>query len=320
MTLNRKIKLFTIILGLLAAVAPVGSSSAAEYPSKPLTLMIGYKAGGGTDAIGRVIAKVLTRELGQQVKVINKPGAGGGIAAMSLKKSKPDGYTMMVTATTTFAFGPHLNKKLKYTVDDFSYAGILVDFQPGFVASSKAPYNNMKEFIAYAKANPGVKYASFSPGTKMIMELVAKREKLDIKYVPVKGGAGMVNLLLGGNIDVAFSGGIHARFPDKMKLIGASSSARHAKNSHVPTFQESGIAFSGNMMGILVLPKNTPRAAVKRLEAALKSASLDPDVKKLTGKMSFPIVFRGAEQTTKEMHTQWNEYGNLVKETGFQAK
>ena len=308
---------------MAATVAIPGFSAmgqAAEYPSRPITLIIGYKAGGGTDTVGRVMAKAMGKALGQQTNVVNKPGAGGGVAAMKVMRAKADGYTLLMDPSSSITFGPLLNTKLRYTPADFVYAGMMSAFQPGLVAPMSAPYNNLTEFVAWAKKNPGAKYATLSPGSRMVMEVIAKAKGLRINYVPVKGGAGMLNVVLGKQVDIAYTGGIHTRHPDTIKLIVSSMSERHPSAPNVPTLIEDGINVTTNAMTTVAAPLGTSPKIIAKLEAAMLVASKDPALLKILSKVKFPLFYRNAADATKEMQAQWVSYQALVKSTGYKAK
>ncbi len=303
----------------LSGVIAASSGAMAEYPEKPITMFIGYKAGGGTDTVGRVIAKILGEELGQQVNVVNKPGAGGGIAVMTVKGADADGYTLLMNPSGTITTAPQINKNLTYTANDFDYIGMATAFQIGLVAPAGRPYNDMAGFVAWAKENPGAKYATLNPASKMVMDYLAVKEGLDINYVPVKGGAGMINVVLGDQVDIGYSGGIHQRHPDQIKLVGALSSERHAKAPNVPTFQESGYPLVINMMTTLVAPKGTPADVLAKLEAALAAVVVQPDLISISEKIGAPITYKNAADTTAEMNAQWDAFAEMVKVTGYSA-
>lgn len=292
----------------------------AEYPTKPITMLIGYRAGGGTDVLGRVLANIMTRELKQQVNVVNKAGAGGGVAAMLIKQSDPDGYMINLAASDSLNWHPLLSKDLKYDIDDFEYAGMLTLYQQGLIAPMKSPYNNMKEFIKYSKANPGLKYAHFNPGSKLIMEYIAKIKGLQIRYVPAKGGSECAQLIIGNQVDLSYSGGIHARYPGQIKLIAAATSTRHPGNPDVPTLMELGIPISTDTLTTLTLPKGTPKDILAKLEETLRIASTDPELIKISTRLKYPIAFKTAKEAYDLLAKQLVQYKELVKTTGFKIK
>jgi tripartite-type tricarboxylate transporter receptor subunit TctC len=308
-----------IAIGIGSALIS-GAAMAADWPTKPVTLYIGYKAGGGTDTVGRVFARVLGRELGQQVNVVNKPGAGGGVASMSVARAKPDGYTLLMNPSSSITANPHVTKKVKVKPEDFEYAGMLTAYQPALVAPSSAPFNNFEEFVAYAKKNPGVKYAALNPFARMTMQVIAKEKGLDIRTVPVKGGAGMLAVVLGEQVQIAYSGGIHSRHPNKIKAIVPLTSDRQPATPDMPTLAEQGIPVEANAMTTLLAPKGTPDAIMNKLAAAIKVASEDPMILDISKKTMFPIFYRDREAAMAEMVKQWAAYKSVVESTGYIAK
>jgi tripartite-type tricarboxylate transporter receptor subunit TctC len=308
-----------IALGVATALV-AGTAVAADYPNRPVTLYIGYKAGGGTDTVGRVFARVLGRELGQQVNVVNKSGAGGGVASMSVARAKPDGYTLLMNPSSSITANPHVTKKVKVKPEDFEYAGMLTAYQPALVAPIDAPFNNFEEFVAYAKKNPGVKYAALNPFARMTMQVIANQKSLKVSIVPVKGGAGMLAVVLGGQVQLAYSGGIHSRHPGKIKAIVPLTSDRQPATPDMPTLAEQGVPVEANAMTTLLAPKGTPDAIMDKLAAALKVASADPTILDISKKTMFPIFYRDRTAAMAEMKKQWKAYKKVVDSTGYVAK
>ncbi len=292
-----------------------GSFAYADYPEKPITLYIGFKAGGGTDAVGRVLAKVLTKELGQQVNIVNKPGAGGCVAAMHVAKMPADGYNLVMDPSNSISWEPHTTSKCTIKVSDFDYLGMIAQFNFGLVAHSSAPYNSIEEFIDWAKGRT-VSYVLLSPGTKALMKYIAAEKDLKVNYVPAKGGADMINLILGKQVDLSFSGGIHARHPDKIKLIASVASFRHQADPNIKTLKESGINIEASGYHTVAGPKGIPADIISKIEAAMKVASTDATLKDISKKTKFPIVYKTSKEATAEMNAQWKSYGDLTEVTG----
>jgi tripartite-type tricarboxylate transporter receptor subunit TctC len=311
------VKVLVVVAAFLfAASTPV----LAEYPDRPITMYIGYKAGGGTDTVGRVLAKAMGSVLGKQINVVNKPGAGGGISTMAVIKAKADGYTILLNPSLVFTFTPQVNKKLTYESNDLDYVGTLNAYQVGLVASADASYNDLSELIEYAKAKSGTTYATMNPPSEVTINYITKKSGIKINKVPVKGGAGMVQVILGNQVDFSYSGGIHQRYPGKIKLIAALSTERHAAFPDVPTATEQGYPISFDTFTTLAVPKGTPQEVIAKLENAMKAASTDPNVLKLSEKIKFPMSYRSAEETKVEMGLQWSNFVNLLKEVGYKAK
>ncbi len=314
------LKTTLIAAGTAAALISSGIAVAQEWPTKPVTMFIGYKAGGGTDTVGRVFAKVLSRELGQQVNVVNKPGAGGGVAAMQVARAKSDGYTIMMLPTTSVTINPHISSKVRVTPDDFEYAGMLTAFQSALVAPADAPFNNWQEFLAHGKKVGTVKYAALHPYSRVIGSFIEKQTGIKMNTVPVKGGAGMLTVVLGKQVDLAFSGGIHTRHPDKIKVIIPLTTERQPATPNMKTLKEEGIGLISDGMTTIFAPKGTPDAIMDKLAAAVKVASSDPLVLDISKKTLFPIFYRDREGAKKEMMHQWVNYEKIIKESGWVKK
>jgi tripartite-type tricarboxylate transporter receptor subunit TctC len=282
-----------------AALGLSGFAQAADWPTQPVTMLIGYKAGGGTDTKGRVLAKVLSRELGQRVNVINRPGGGQAVALESFKSHAPDGSMFFFGAVSGITFNPQINSALKFTSADYDYAGALTEFQVSMVAPQDRPYDDVKGLIAYAKEKGGIKYASLSPQAKIMMQAIAKQEGIKVDYIPTKGGRGMVQLILSNQVDFAYSGGIQSRYPGKIKTLAATSSARLGNYPNTPTLDELGYkGVAVDAPTVVAFPKGTDAAIIKKMEAALKVASTDPAMIKISEAIKMPIVYKTAEQAS----------------------
>ena len=311
---------------LCAAIAGTflhsGGAMAADvdYPTKPITMYIGYKAGGGTDTVGRVFAQFLARELGQQVNVVNQSGAGGGVAAMKVSRAKPDGYTLLFNPSSAVTAGPHITKNITVRIKDFEYAGTLAAFQGAIVSPKDAPYSNYKEFVAFAKKQGNVDYATISPFARMAMQVIAEKEGFQVNYVPAKGSADTMSMLMGKQIEVAYSGGVHARYPDEIKTVIPISRKRQPGSPDLPTLMENGVDISVDSQMLISAPKGTPDSIMNKLEKAVKAASEDESVKDIAQKMLYPIDFNGRADTLEEMKRQWQGYGQMVEVTGFKSK
>ena len=290
----------TGIAAALFALCAALPASATDWPTGPVTMLIGYKAGGGTDTKGRVLAKILSRELGQQVNVINRPGGGQAVALEGFKNEAPNGDMFFFGAVTGMTLNPQINSALQFTADDYVYAGGLTEFQVSMVAPGDAPFDDMAGLVAYAKEKGKIKYASLSPGAKIIMQAIARQSGLEVDYIPTKGGRGMVQLVLSGQVDFAYSGGIHARYPGKFKTIAAASTRRLGNYPDTETLIEAGYEGVGtDAPTVVAFPKGIDPAIVARMEAALKTASTDPDMIKITKAINMPIVYQTAAEASQ---------------------
>jgi tripartite-type tricarboxylate transporter receptor subunit TctC len=271
---------------LAAALLPL-AAAAQSYPDRPVTLIVPYTPGGQFDNHARLLAKHMSTLLGQSVVVENKPGAGTTLGAEFVARAKPDGYTLLMAGATMFTIAPHTFQSLRYKIEDFqTVSTINVLPMALFVNPAVLPVKDFKEFVAYAKANPGkVNYGTTGPGvaTHLLGELTKARVGIDIVPVHYKGtGPGMQDLL-GGRVQSMFDG-LLAHAPmvkeGKERVLGVSSEKRLPGAPEVPTFAEMGypeLAMS-SWAGIVV-PKGTPPAIVDRLQKAVDSAVNSDEVK-----------------------------------------
>lgn len=296
----------------VAAVIAGALPALAEYPEKPITLVIGYAAGGGTDTIARVVADEMSKALGQPVTAVNKPGAGGGIAAMQVMRSRPDGYTVLLDPSSSISLNPKLSDQQNFGPDDFDYVGMVAAFQTALVAPMDRPYDTLEEFVAWAKENPGATYAQINPGSAMSMDVIENTAGIETRRVPTKGGAGSMNSIISGQVDIGYSGGIHQRYTDEVKVLAPLVSTRSLTEPEKPTAQELGYPVVLNSNITLAVPKGTDPAIIEKLSAALETASGTDAVKSIGAKLSFPIEYFGAAAATEEMQKQDAAYDELI--------
>ncbi|MFC4667390.1 Bug family tripartite tricarboxylate transporter substrate binding protein [Seohaeicola nanhaiensis] len=300
----------------LAGLA-AGSALAGDYPDRPITMFVGYKAGGQTDLVGRGVARVLSEQLGVPVNVVNKPGGGGILAAHELQKAAPDGYTVLFHSNSVVNSEPFMLKRVTFKPDDFEYAGMITAYQVGLATQKDAPYDTVAEFVAWAKENPGFSFGSLSPTARMTMEVLAKQEGLDVNIVPLKGGGDMMNALLGNQVALVLSGGIHYKYPDQLKTIAALTTFRHPSAPDVETINEAGYQLGMDSRTTLMLPKGTPRAVLERLSNALKAAETDADFAKIVGAAEIPILYKDLDEATAEMQQSYESNKAIFEAAGI---
>jgi len=284
-----------VAAGLLAGTV----AQAQEYPSKPITLVIPYAAGGSTETMARVFSKSLATELGQPVLVRVRPGAGGAIGATEVAKSEPDGYTVIFTTSSSMMWPP-LTQDVEYDFDSFAFVAKITDYQQAIVAKADAPFNTMEELVAYSKDNT-LSYGDQSTLSRAFTDFIATQEGVEWNGIPTKGGGEMVPFLLGGKIDFAWSGGVHGRYGDTIKVLLSMNSGRLAASPDVPSIEEKyGISMPSQ--AILAVPAGTPadRIAIlaEKAEAAMENAEFQS---LMTEKLLFPLSFQGTEEVNEEL-------------------
>jgi tripartite-type tricarboxylate transporter receptor subunit TctC len=280
----------SVLIGSIAVFAAAHAATAAEYPSKPVTLVVPYKAGGSTETMAQVFSKALGRELDQKVIVKTRPGAGGAVGSTYVSKAAPDGYTIMFVALAGLTWDPLTKKGLEFDLDSFRYIAGVTEYQMAFISTPDQPYKSFAELIAYSKKGNALNVADQGGISKAFINYIAKKENIDWTPIPTRGGGEMVPFVLGGKVDFAYSGGVHGKYGDKMIVLASCLSGRLAASPEAPSIKESyGISMPGN--AVIVAPKGTPDAVAMKLEGAIQRAMNDADFTKILGKLKFPKKF-----------------------------
>jgi tripartite-type tricarboxylate transporter receptor subunit TctC len=311
---------FFLLFFLLASNAWAQS----DFPNKPVRLVVGFAAGGISDVFGRAIAIPLSKQLGQQVIVENKPGAGTTIAGDLIARSAPDGYTLWLQDITTHAINANLYTKLPYdTIKDFSYVAMVASTPLMLVVHPSTPAHNVRELIALLKANPG-KYSYGSSGNGTIVHLASEMLKssagVDALHVPYKGSNPATAAILGGEVTFVFSTmppAVSNMSSGKLRPLGVTTPKRSGAAPDVPTMIEAGLpGFEIVLYSGVLAPRGLDRAIVRRLNSefarAVQSAELQPVLQKIgvDAITMSPEEFEAA--TTREIA----KLGPVVKASG----
>jgi tripartite-type tricarboxylate transporter receptor subunit TctC len=295
--------LIALAAAVTAGAALLGADARAQsYPTKPVSLIVPFKAGGSTETMARLLAKAMSTSLGQNVIVKTRPGGGGAVGATFVAGAPADGHTIMFTTISSLTFDPMVNKEIKYTTDSFKFPAGISEYQMAFVALPDKPFKTLKELVEYSKKNPGLNVADQGGMSRAFINYIAAREGVKWTAIPTRGGGEMVPFLLGGKIDFAWSGGVHQKYGDKMIVLASMLSHRLAASPDVPSVQELyGISMPG--AAILAVPKDTPDDIVAKIEAAAKAAMDDADFTQVLEKLKFPKKF----VSTADMKAQVKE-------------
>jgi tripartite-type tricarboxylate transporter receptor subunit TctC len=310
----------------LALSAP--SALAQAYPNKPIRLVVPFTPGGVTDTSGRLIAEQLSKRLGQQVVVDNKPGASGNIGTQLVASAEPDGYTLLLGFDGTLVINPHVFPKIGFdTAKDFAPIGKIGDAVLILVAHPGAPIKTLRDVINLSKTQSGgLSYGtSGTGGTPHIAgELLKDRTGANLVHIPYKGGGQAMTDVLGGNIPLvytAIAGAIQHIKTGKLHPVAVSSAQRSSSLPEVPTFIESGLTdFDINSWVALLAPAKTPKAIVDKLNAELNAVLSDPAVReRLTG-MGIAATPGSADKFAQEMQRDLTRYGSVVKSAGIKLE
>ncbi|HBK42980.1 MULTISPECIES: tripartite tricarboxylate transporter substrate-binding protein [unclassified Polynucleobacter] len=295
------------------------------FPTKPISLVVPFSAGGPTDTVARLIAVPMGKSLGQTVVVENVTGAGGTIAATKVARAKPDGYILFIYHIG-MATAPALYDKLPYDpLESFEYIGQVVDVPMVLLGKKDLPANNFKELEAYIKANGSkVTMANAGPGAVSQLCGLLFQSRLGVKLtnIPYKGTGPALTDLLGGQVDLLCDqttqtvGYIKA---DKVKTFGVTTPKRLPSLPNIPTLDEQGLkGFDVKVWHGIYAPKGTPPAVVAKINAALKAALKDPDIKKRLDESSIDIVSmdKVTSQSLKaQVDSELNKWGPLIRKS-----
>jgi tripartite-type tricarboxylate transporter receptor subunit TctC len=290
-------KLLLASASVMLMAAPMGAANADTWPERPLTMVIGFNPGGSTDIQGRVLANVMEEYLGQPVNVVNRPGGGAAVAYTQLANNTDEGYTFLFGGLTALTFTPIITP-VEYEIDDFEYLAALAVGQNALVTSAEQPFQTFDEIIEYGKENP-MTYAQQTPLDEAIIRRVAEIEGLDLAIVPTGGGAGMAPLVLGMEVDFAYSGGTHAQYTPTGEMVVAAflSAERSPFYPDTPTLMELGYDYSIEDYRSIVVPAGIPDEAKERLIAAAEFASTNEEFRAITEDNTFfPVVFMGQDE------------------------
>ena len=309
-----------------AAALPAVAQSA--YPNKPIRLVVPFTPGGVTDTSGRLIAEQLSKRLGQQVVVDNKPGASGNIGTQQVAVAAPDGYTLVLGFDGTLVINPHVFDKVPFdAVKDFSPIGKIGDAVLILVAHPNVPVKTLQDVIALSKTQTGgLSYGtSGTGGTPHIAgEQLKLRTGANLVHVPYKGGGQALTDVLGGNIPLVYTAVAGAQGhvkSSKLKAIAVSSAQRSKSLPDVPTFIESGVAdFEVSSWVGLLAPAKTPKAIVDRLNLELNAVLNDPEVQSKLNLMGIAATPGTPDKFGNEIKSDLARYGPVVKASGIKAE
>ncbi len=314
---------------LFALLAVFAGTAAAQYPAKPVSMLVPYAAGGPTDTVARVVAQVMGKPLGQTVLVENRPSAGGILAPEAVKNARPDGYTILIhhigMATT-----PALYRQLRFNpLTDYEYIGLINDVPMTLIARQNFPAKDFKEFLAYVKANKAkVTYANAGIGaaSHLCGMLFMSAIQTDVLTVPYKGTAPAMNDLLGGTVDFMCDQTTNTTSQiksGKVKVYAVTSKKRVSSLPDVPTLDELGLkGFEIGIWHALYAPKGTPKPVIDKLSSALQEAVKDATVNKRfaeLGATAYPADKATPAALQAHLKAEIDKWGPVIRKAGVYA-
>ena len=312
-----------LVASALLLVAPLAFAQA--YPTKTIKFVVPFPAGSATDVVGRVLAEAMGKELGQSIVVDNKAGAQGTIGAAEVKNAAADGYTLLVTTSTTQAAVTSLMKKLAYDpVRDFTPIGKAATTPFVLITNDKVPANSLKEFISYVKANPGkVRFGQGSSGSWVSGSLFASMIDGEMQMIPYKGIPPALTDMLGGNIEVVFAdlGNAQAQIKGgKVKAFGVTSARRAPQLPDLPAIAELVPGYELVPWFALMAPANVPKDIAAKLTTTLQKALASPEVKQKMNAAGLDIDSTDAAGLAKLIDSEIKRWAQLTKAAKIEAE
>lgn len=315
----------TAIVAALSLLSAPVFASAADYPNKPLRVLVPYPPGGSTDGVARLVGQRLSAKLGQPVVVDNRPGASEAIAAGAVAKSPPDGYTLLFATMTGLSVNPSLYAKLSYDpAKDFAPIIQVTSIPSVVVVNPNVPVNKMSDLVAFLKSRPSSEgYASAGNGTPshLGMELYKRATNTNVVHVPYKGGAPALQDLMAGQVQIMMALAPEA-MPlvkgGKLKALAITTSKRATAYPDLPTVAENGLpGFEMIFWQALVAPAGTPKDITAKLNKAVSEILAEPEIKRRLLEMDLESAGGTPEALEALMRTQAGKWKKVVLDAGI---
>jgi len=310
------------------ALATLATAALADYPEKPIRLIVPFAAGGVTDTSGRVVAEALSRRLGQPIVVENKAGASGNIGTAGVVNSPPDGYTLVFAFDGNIVINPNVFTNMGFDVQkDLEPVGKVGDAVLIIVAHPSFPAKTLKDLIAYSKTQPGgVPYGTSGVASTPHVggELLNVKTGSKLTHIPYKGGGAAMTDALGGNVPLVYTavaGALQHVKAGRLVPIAVSSTKRVASLPDVPTFIESGVPdFEVTSWVAILAPAKTPHAVVDKLNRELNAVLNDPAIVEKLATLGITATPGSPQQLADQIRTDLAKYGPVVKAAGIKAE
>ena len=316
---------FRCLVAIGLTLAATGAS-AQPYPSKPITIVVPFGAGSGTDSIARIIGQYLQNALNQSVVIENKVGASGVLAATYVARAAPDGYTLLMATNSTHSANPHLFKSLSYDpVKDFAPVARAGSYVFMLVVNPAVPARTLPDLVAYAKANPGkLTYASGNTTGIVAGETLKSKAGIDVLHIPYKSTPPAINDLLGGRVSMMFidlAPGLEHVRAGTMRALAVTTRERSALLPDLPSLSEAGIpGYDVTSYAALFAPAGTPKEIVDRLNAEVQKIIANPDAKARIAVTGFDAFSGPPETLASFVQSELVNWGKLIKDAGIEPQ
>jgi tripartite-type tricarboxylate transporter receptor subunit TctC len=309
------------VLALATVVA-----RAQDYPARPVTLIVPFAPGASVDTIGRMVGQKLSERLGKPVIVENRPGAGSATGTIAVARAAPDGYTLLLAPSGTYAINPTLYKQLPYDPVKELAPVALVNLDPLLlVVNPSLPVHSVSDLIKLAKEKPGqLSFASPGAGTSLHLlgELLKTTAGINMVHVPYRGGAPALQDVIAGQVQLMFSdpaSAVPQAKAGKVRALGVSSSTRLPAAPEIPTVAEAGLpGFAMVSWQMIATPAGTPKEIVDRLNAEIKAVMALPEIQKQVGdRGQVPVASPAPAELAKFIDTETGRWGKIVQQAGL---
>jgi len=311
---------------LLSGMSAIAQDAAANFPNKPIKIIVSVPPGGGVDTVTRLIAEKLRQKWGQPVVIENRGGAAGNIGAEAVFNAEPDGYTLLASQPAPITVNPLLYKKLPYDPANLTAVAIMTQIPNVLLVRPDFPIKDAKEFLAYAKANPGkLNYASQGIGTTSHLStaLFEKLTGTKLVHVPYKGTGPALNDLVASHVDLIFmemAAAINLHRGGKARILAVATEKRLPILPDIPTMAESGVSgFESGTWNAITAPPKTPQAIVDKLNAAVNEALKAPDVVDHFAHVNLIAAGGDAAQAARFIKSETVRWGEVIKASGIEA-
>ncbi|KQX31966.1 Bug family tripartite tricarboxylate transporter substrate binding protein [Variovorax sp. Root434] len=315
-----------LVSALLAACTLVVAPAYAEYPTKPIKIVVPFPPGGSPDLVARVLSQKLQEIWKQPILVENTAGAGGAIGAQYVARAPADGYTWLMAPNSVLVFAPLLQRQPYDPVKSFTPVGLAVSVQNLLVVNPSLPIKSVQELLDYSKANPGkLSYASGGMGSpqNLSAELLKKTAGVDLVHVPYRGAqAALLDVMSG--LTPVFISQSNSLLPyvenGKLRLLGGTGLARYPSLPNVPALSETLPGFSVDIWTGVMMPANTPNDIVQQANAAITKVLSMPDVQAVLAKQGIEVHTSTPDQMASVIKTDLTRWGKIVKDANIKAE